>query len=85
MDNHKSEWIPIFGVKSRIQTLNSHTQFISKINTEHKAIVIQMLISSGTPSHREREAHKQKKQNVSIGDHITLYVPIPQSISEEGC
>lgn len=35
--------------------------------------------------HRERETHKQKKQNVSIGDHITLYVPIPQSISEEGC
>lgn len=74
---------PVFGVKSRIQTLNSHT-FISKINTEHKTILIQMLISSGTPSHRERETHKQKKQNVSIGDHITLYVSIPQSISE-GC
>lgn len=62
---------PIFGVKSRIQTLNSHT-FISKINTEHKTILIQMLISSGTPSQIEGSTQKEKTKCFDRRPHYSV-------------
>lgn len=61
---------PIFGVKSRIQTLNNHT-FISKI-TEHKTILIQMLISSGTPSQREGNTQTEKTKCFDRRPHYSV-------------
>lgn len=61
---------PVFGVKSRIQTLNNHT-FISKI-TEHKTILIQMLISSGTPSQKEGSTQTEKTKCFDRRPHYPL-------------
>lgn len=61
---------PIFGVKSRIQTLNSHT-FISKI-TEHKTILIQMLISSITPSQKEGSTQTEKTKCFDRRPHYSV-------------
>lgn len=63
---------PISGVKSRIQTLNSHTQFISKINTEHKTILIQMLISSRTPSQIEGSTQTEKTKCFDRRPHYSV-------------
>lgn len=61
---------PISGVKSRIQTLNSHT-FISKI-TEHKTILIQMLISSRTPSQKEGSTQTEKTKCFDRRPHYSV-------------
>lgn len=62
---------PVFGVKSRIQTLNNHT-FISKINTEHKTILIQMLISSRTPSQKEGSTQTEKTKCFDRRPHYSV-------------